>query len=176
MEIRGKKGLICRLILLALVIPTALFWIVDSYVPEDIIHNISKGILISSGTGVVVAYTPGFLLMLKQGYISRGLLLSLGVLMVSFFGVVHQTYHWYWRLTGEDLSLINSRLVAYIVTMIGVGWFLHLTAPGVIEETVPRRAWIILGAWVSVGVALGLTVIFFYERSFFYSRIGAIFG
>lgn len=171
-----RRGLVCKLILLALVIPSALFWTVNAYVPEDIIHNISKGIIISSGTGVFVAYAPGFWLMLREGYISRGLLLSLGILMVSFFGVVHQVYHWYWRLTGESLDLINSRVVAYIVTMIGVGWCLHLFAPGVIEETVPRRAWIILGAWVSIGVALALTVIFFYERSFFYSRIGAIFG
>lgn len=172
----GRNGLICRMILISLIIPTAVFLIINSVASADIIHTLSKGYFASVGIGVVVAYAPGLWLMMRDGYLSRGLLLSMGIIELMLFLVAHQLYHWYWRLTGEDLNVINSSIVAWFVIMMGCAGVFILTAPGVIEETVPRRSWIILGAWVSAGMAMAMTALFFYERSFFYSRFGAIFG
>ncbi len=61
-----------------------------------------------------------------------------------------------WRAMGQPEWLANTDFTSYMLFVIGAGALFHLLAPGALDEDVPPKRWIKIGAWIGAGVLLAI--------------------
>ena len=72
-----------------------------------------------------------------------------------------------WRALGMPDWFANTDITSYILFVIGAGALFHMLAPGVLDEEIPPKRWIKIGAWVGAGVLLAISLTYLHDISSF---------
>jgi hypothetical protein len=85
--------------------------------------------------------------------------LILGICVGAAAYVMLGAWSLLWRLSGQPAWMFNSDINAAIITASILAGVLHVTAPGAIDGTVPKRNWIYLGVAIGGAVLIsGITL------------------
>jgi hypothetical protein len=131
------------------------------FVPRQEAFELVNGVIASLGLGIGVgfakaAYSIARSKTLAQLDGSDVLILGVAVtwpgLMYVFLG------RWLWRITDSDLVANHwSLLVACCIIVLGA--IFHLAAAGAKDGVIPRRSYMITGAYIAIGLGLALILI-----------------
>ena len=139
----------------------ALYWLAAGLIPNAPLMEGLHAIRISICLVVVVAYAPVCLDSLARERIGRVEQLSLGIVIGWGATLLSGIWSLLWRLAGQPAWMVNSDLNGFFIWVTILGAVLHVTAPGAVDGTVPRRTWILTGCAFGIGAlgAAGLLVL-----------------
>jgi hypothetical protein len=131
------------------------YWLLARLLDYEQMFTLLDALGNSVSLGIMVAYAPALVMAVwRQEKLRSGHILILGVCMTWLANAGRMDYHWYWRWLGQPVEMLNTYAYGFFVWVTVVGGFLHFLAYGAIEEGLPRRWWVTLGALVATTVAL----------------------
>lgn len=123
----------------------------DYYTLNVLIQSVTMMV----SAAVLVAYGRWGIEALLLNPISRDYQLLLGINIAWLGTFLRSAFIIWWRVGPHGEAPIASDWVTFFNAMIMLGGVLHITAPGVIENKVPPRNWLLLGAAVGAGLTIG---------------------
>ena len=116
---------------------------------------------IALATNVVVAFAPAVIrIVCDTGRIDKVSTLILGI-WVSWAAVVYRTGEsLIWRLLGQPSWLINSDITSAYLALGCLGAICHVAMPDALNEDVPPRRWVQIGAVMGLAIFIGLVVVY----------------
>ena len=129
----------------------ALYWLAAHLIPNGPLMEGLHTVRIAICLVVVVAYAPVCLEALAGGRIGRVEQLSLGITIGWGATLLAGVWSLLWRLAGQPAWMVNSDLNGFFLWVTILGAVLHVTAPGAVDGTVPRRTWILTGLAFGAG-------------------------
>jgi hypothetical protein len=144
----------------------AVFWIVAWFLPNNTLMETLRLVQISVGLAVVTSYAPIALGAIWSKYKPDRLQqLGMGIALGFLALVLQGAWTLLWRLSSQPYWMANADIVGFFAWMSILAGTLHITAPGAIDGTVPKRNWILLGISIGVGF-LSTGLIIFYSPDF----------
>lgn len=137
----------------------ALYWVVAWAVPNGPLMEGLHAVRVAICLVVVVAYAPVCLEALAQDRIGRVEQLSLGITIGWGATLGGGLWSLLWRLAGQPAWMVNSDLNGFFLWVTILGAVLHVTAPGAVDGTVPRRTWIVTGLALGAGALAAAAIL-----------------
>lgn len=129
----------------------ALYWALARLVPSGPLMEGLHAVRVALCLVVVAAYAPVCLEALASGRIGRVEQLSLGITLGWGATLCGGLWSLLWRLAGRPGWMVDSSLDGFLLWVVTLSAVLHVTAPGAVDGTVPRRAWIVTGLALGAG-------------------------
>lgn len=137
----------------------SLYWAVARLVPNGPLMEGLHAVRVAICAVVVAAYAPVCLEALARNRIGRVEQLSLGIVIGWGATLLSGLWSLLWRLAGQPAWMVNSDLNGFFIWAAILGAVLHVTAPGAVDGTVPRRTWTLTGLAFGAGALLAALIL-----------------
>lgn len=152
-----------RLFLL-FVVPNLLIVGLMAGTPNVRLIGVLNALNLALATWVVVAFSPVvFDVLLSRRNIDRADYLGMGIFLGWSSTIVLRTYSIVWRWMDQPLWLTDSDILNYGLFLQTCAAVLHLAAPDAIDNRVPPRRWIKIGAVAGAVVLIVLLMGYFFD-------------
>lgn len=134
-------------------LPNAFFLALFFSLSEKELINIINAALFAVALGVCTAYFPiARDLILRKRNMDSADWLGLGVFCnwSALAGIRIWSFSWRW--VGTPHSWNDSQILSYLLFLSCCGGMFHLVATQAIDNRMPKRSWVIMGAWVTAVV------------------------
>jgi len=143
------------------ILPNVLFALIAYFTDAAPLVVMLNFALVALWAGVCVAYLPPVLqIIVDLRPLDRADVLALGIFFSALSTVVIRTWSIVWRLLGQPRWLLETDIVSYALYTSVIAAVCHLAAPGGVNDRVPQRRWVNIGAWVAMLLFAGLMVTF----------------
>lgn len=126
-------------------------WLTDYHTLSVLVQSLTMVV----SAAVLVAYGRWGIEAMGMQPITRDHQLLLGINLAWLGTFLRSAFVIWWRVGAHGDAPIDSDWVTLFNTMILLGGALHITAPGVIDNKIPPRNWIMLGAALGIGLTVG---------------------
>lgn len=151
-------------LLLLFVVPNVIILALMILTPNVRLIGIFNALNLALSTWVVVAFSPVvFDVLLTNRHIDRADYLGMGIFLGWSSIIVLRTYSIVWRWLDQPLWLTDSDILNYGLFLQTCAAVLHLAAPDAIENRVPPRRWIKIGAVAGAVVLICLLMGYFFD-------------
>ena len=141
------------------VAPHIAFFIVAWLTDAPALIAVLNSIDIALSVAVCIAFLPSALdAVFQDGPADKAVFLTLGIFCGWEGNAIRSGWSMAWRAFGMPDWFANTDITSYILFVIGAGALFHLLAPGALDEQVPPKRWVKIGAWVGIGVLLAITL------------------
>ena len=138
----------------------ALAWFTDAAPLIAVLNSVD----IALSVAVCIAFLPSACdAMFGRGPADKAVFLTLGIFCGWEGNALRSGWSMAWRALGMPTWLADTDITSYILFVIGGGALYHLLAPGALNESVPPRRWIKIGAWVGTGVFLAIILTYLHD-------------
>ena len=135
-------------------------WLTDAPALIAVLNSID----ISLSVAVCIAFLPSASdAIFTDRPADKAIFLTLGVFCGWEGNSLRSGWSMAWRALGMPEWFANTDITSYILFVIGAGALFHLLAPGALNEDVPAKRWIKIGAWIGAGVFLAIVLIYFQD-------------
>ena len=143
------------------VLPNLAFLVVSALTSSPALIAVLNLIVVALSVNVCIAFGPNVLdAIFGKRAIDKADLLSLGIFCSWFALVLRTVWSLVWRWFGQPLWLTNTAFSSYFIFIAACGAVFHLAAPGSVKESVPPLRWVKIGAWIALGVFVGLLLLY----------------
>ena len=123
---------------------------------------------IALSVAVCIAFLPSALEAVFQDRpADKAVFLTLGIFCGWEGNSLRSGWSMAWRALGMPDWFANTDITSSILFVIGAGALFHLLAPGALDEQIPPKRWIKIGAWVGVGVLLAISLTYLHDVAAF---------
>jgi len=131
----------------------AIAWFTDAPPLIALLNSVD----IALSVAVCIAFLPSVLeAVFSDEPADKAVFLTLGVFCGWEGNSLRSAWSMAWRALGEPRWFADTDVTSYILFVVGCGAFYHLISPGALDQGIPRRRWLNIGAWVGAGVFLAL--------------------
>lgn len=141
-------------LLMFMLLPNMLFLFASIAIPPVVLIAIGNSLLAALSFGVCIAYSNIMLLIFFDDSDDFRIAdyLSLGI-FCSWAGLFARTsWSVIWRYSGQPESWTNSPFIAYFIFMSVCAAIFHLAAPGAVDDRIPTKYWVKIGALCAMGL------------------------
>ncbi len=147
-----------------IVLPHLVFFIVAWFTDAVPLIAVLNSVDISLSVAVCIAFLPSALdAVFQERPADKAVFLTLGVFCGWEGNSLRSGWSLAWRALGMPEWFANTDITSYILFVIGAGALYHLLAPGALDEDVPPRRWIKIGAWVGIGIFLAIILTYVHD-------------
>lgn len=148
-----------RIVRVAFVLVAA-YWGAAFFVPPTLLIQTLNYVLIAVAVAVTFAYLPDVLHAVQMDRVDRVAQLTLGIALSWTAVIINRSWVGLIRINDADWMRASPVIGFYVFLSILAG-VLHITAPGAIDGTVPRKNWVTIGVAIAIGVLAAWLVIGF---------------
>ena len=143
------------------VFPHVVFFIVAWFTDAPALIAVLNSVDIALSVAVCVAFLPSAAdAIFGDQPADKAVFLTLGIFCGWEGNSLRSGWSMAWRALGMPEWFANTDITSYILFVIGAGALFHLLAPGALDEDVPAKRWIKIGAWIGAGVFLAIMLIY----------------
>ena len=135
----------------------AVFAVLQITIPDETMIDVTNAMALSVSAGVIVTYAAdGWTgacerIATKGGLLATGILLSwTAALLSALVSIGSRNFGMTWLLHSDFVSTFKFLYVA--------GGIMHMNAPKIIDDTIPRPQWRRLGMIAAVALFIALTI------------------
>jgi hypothetical protein len=150
------------------VLPHATFFAVAYVTDAPALIAVLNSVDIALSVAVCIAFLPSALdAIFRDGPADKAVFLTLGIFCGWEGNSLRSGWSLAWRALGMPDWFANTDMTSYILFVIGAGALFHLLAPGALDEDVPPKRWVKIGAWVGIGVLLAIALTYLHDIASF---------
>lgn len=147
-----------------IVFPHIVFFFTAWFTDAPPLIAVLNSVDIALSVAVCIAFLPSAIdAIFEDRPADKAVFLTLGIFCGWEGNALRSAWSTAWRALGMPDWLANTDLTSYILFVIGAGALFHMLGPGALDEDVPARRWIKIGAWVGCGVFLAIILIYLHE-------------
>jgi hypothetical protein len=138
----------------------AVAWLTDAPPLIAVLNSVD----IALSVAVCIAFLPSALeAIFDDRPADKAVFLTLGIFCGWEGNALRAGWSMAWRALGMPDWFANTDITSYILFVIGAGALFHLLAPGALDEDVPPKRWIKIGAWIGAGVFLAIVLTYLHD-------------
>ena len=150
------------------VLPHIAFFIVAFLTDAPALIAVLNSVDIALSVAVCIAFLPSAAdAIFADRPADKAVFLTLGIFCGWEGQSLRSGWSMAWRALGMPDWFANTDITSYILFVIGAGALFHMLAPGVLDEEIPPKRWIKIGAWVGAGVLLAISLTYLHDISSF---------
>lgn len=138
------------------------YWVWGPLIPADTRAEYLRVFGIVYAGFAFMAYLPGVVKFLTEKTPVEAQQLVMGIVVLALSLVCGGIWLLIWRQAGQPYWMVNSDINGFWLWLVVVGYFLHITAPRVLEGEIPRPNW--SRVWVAFLVATALSLLIVHIR------------
>jgi hypothetical protein len=132
----------------------SVFWLVVPFVSKNRLYEAVTAMAAAIGVGVLIAYMPGIIHVIRSSDRRSGNLLILGIGCTWLAILGNRVWGWTFQYLGTPEWMLHHQALSFIIWIAFSGGVLHLTAYNAVDGKVPSWAWAMIGGIAAAGLFL----------------------